>query len=472
METVAPRLLVSVPTPINGSINCHLAMWLQSLTAQCSDWHVVWEILQAWPVAHTRNEQFRNFLKNDDVDYLLTIDNDAVPDMRGLHLLMDAIQRDDVDAVGGWSVQYSDDVPQPCIQRYYDDRPGGPDWKALEKGGLVELSQGGLGAHCLMVKKATVQKFFDEKVVWFKDQLRDGSLERYHIEQLLHAYDPADLPVDEQFQRGLGLYRDIARWLKERDDANLEHFGARFTGQDSWFCKRCHDLDLRLWCDTRVFWGHIKNYDIRKVFLKRQQSITAQRRKPDASLAKVLRDHWGNTSHSAGAEYLLRLASECQELPEDQMVLECGSGLTTEVIASIVGHDRFISLEQDKKWMEDTRSRAASLNGRIIESPLKDYGEYEWYTPAEGDDPWRLKGKKIGLVVCDGPRGNNVRSRAGAMPQLRNWLAPSYTILMDDCHRAPNRLLADVWAEEYGLKHAFVEDGDKVFAALVKEEES
>jgi len=120
-----------------------------------------------------------------------------------------------------------------------------------------------------MVKKSTVQKFFDEKVVWFKDQIRDGSLEHHHIVDLVEKYRPdKDLPPEKQIARLFKLHHELEIWQDRRKDFDLEHVGGRYTGQDVWFCKRCTDLRLRLWVDTRVFWGHIKPSDIRRLWLE------------------------------------------------------------------------------------------------------------------------------------------------------------------------------------------------------------
>ena len=71
------------------------------------------------------------------------------------------------------------------------------------------------------------------------------------------------------FKKLLKLHHELETWLDKRDDFNLKHMGGRITGQDVWFCKRSSDLDLRLWVDTRVFWGHIKNFDLRQHWLER-----------------------------------------------------------------------------------------------------------------------------------------------------------------------------------------------------------
>ena len=260
------RLLVSIPCQPDGAVNIHLAAWLQRL--RVPGWTVRVDYLQAKPVAFTRNMQCRDFLKSD-CDYAMFIDDDAVPDDEGLGFLLAAIQRTDVDAVGGWSVMKSTEGPVPCVQQYHPDKPATPHMRILsQKPNLYEIEDGGIGAHCLMVKRATIQTFFDSKRIWFKDTMRDGSLERPQLEEI----------VAEHRDNKEMAWEEINRWLTERDDFNMDHVGGRIQGQDVWFCCQMHSLGLRLWVDTRVLWGHIKNSDIRIEFvetLRLQQQVTA-----------------------------------------------------------------------------------------------------------------------------------------------------------------------------------------------------
>jgi hypothetical protein len=77
-------------------------------------------------------------------------------------------------------------------------------------------------------------------------------------------------PID--LRELLDKYADSA--LREKLEAHIcenrfnEKWGRRWQGQDVWFCVMCLNLGLKLWVDTRVFWGHVKQSDIRAEYLE------------------------------------------------------------------------------------------------------------------------------------------------------------------------------------------------------------
>ena len=254
------RLLISVPVEPDGNVVVHLAAWLQLLRHETKGWDIDIDIayVQAKPVASTRNRQVREFLLGE-CDYFLTIDNDAVPDTEGLRLLMEDIRKPEVDLVVGYSFLVAPDGPVPVVQKYHEDG----SWEVHEDilsrdRGLHEIPDGGGGAHCLMSKRSTLERFFAGRVVWFKDVLRDHSLERPQLTKLLEHYK--DNPA--------GIYEDLEQYLACADQYwNLDRAGDRMVGQDTWHFLRARELGMRTWVDTRVCWGHMKFSDIRAEFI-------------------------------------------------------------------------------------------------------------------------------------------------------------------------------------------------------------
>lgn len=254
-----PRLLISVPLEPDGSVVVHLAAWLPRLRYEVTGWDIDISYVQEKPVAATRNRQTREFLKGP-CDYLLTVDADAVPDTETLLHLLDDIRKPEVDAVSGFSFFVTPTGPMPVVQRYTDN--GGWEYHTEILGkppGLYEIGDGGGGAHCLMVKRATMQTFFDNRIVWFKDVLRDHSLDRPQLVALLDTYRD-----DRE-----GMYREVERYITDTHNLwIMDTCGERMVGQDTWFCRRCHDQGLRLWMDTRVCWGHVKPTDLRAEYME------------------------------------------------------------------------------------------------------------------------------------------------------------------------------------------------------------
>lgn len=158
---------------------------------------------------------------------------------------------------------------------------------------------------------------------------------------------------------------------------------------------------------------------------------------------------WGNFGYSASIRYmqqverLFRLSQGC--------VLECGSGVTTLLLALLAEKvDRSVwTFENHEEWGSHIRMivRAFDLdNIQICHSPLKDYGDYEWYTLPEQRVPYGF-----GLVVCDGPPGTIEGGRYGLMPVMREYMRPDCRILLDDTHRRKEKALIRRWASERNL---------------------
>lgn len=400
-----PRVQIAIPVGLNGTVDYRILVWGWIL-AQERDGvtcHLDLHVQPDKEVCQTRNRQTRFLLQNTDFDYVLFMDRDCVPDLPGFDYLLEAIQREDVDAVGGWSVMHwENDQCVPMILNPSGKRRDGSKGAVIatevlgNTPGLYEIKDLALATHALMVSREVLQRFWDEGIVWWED---------------IFCKDPES-----------------------------EKFGARTHGHDILFCSRMQDLGYRLWLDTRVFWGHIKPLDMRKWFLdnlRNKEEIYSH-----VPAVRILRRMWGNFSFTAPEEYLLRLCTEVQRMPPGSMAVECGSGLSTLILREMLPPERFLSLESEESWLKDLQAKAGDELPSVVHAPLRDYGEFEWYSLPQ------MNGTPISLVVCDGPKRDDCRGgRVGMLDVLKPYLAERFTLLVDDAHIIQGHEPLQQWLE-------------------------
>ena len=427
MSKQLSKLLISVPVSPTGGIQSHLVEWMNQPEIRAIDgWQVTHSICRDRPVVSTRNRLVKKFLDESDCDVLLSIDSDQIPftnakdKLGGLDRLLTAINRDDVDVVNAITLRITEKGPCPVIYKIpdMDDQQTGELYTDIltARRGLHELKQGAVGGAGIMVPRYVLERFREEGVPWFWD-----------------VFD---------------------------EDPKSDTFGERLIGHDIWFFLRCHDFGFRPWVDTGLFWGHVKPSDLRAEFRREMDllgAVAAARRSPEL-LAVLLREQWGNTDYTAPPAFIARMVEEVQRVPTDQIVLECGSGLTTAVLSRMLPKERLISLEHDKGWFQEIHEK---VNGSLTYAPLEDRGEYEWYRMPD------LKGKKIGLVVCDGPPDKTTKGgRYGVVPELWDHLADRFAIMLDDSSRQ-NELAAMIrWADEYDLHAKHYGENNAAFAVI------
>lgn len=413
------KLLVSVPCEPGGNLHSDLVEWMFAVSSP----DVRIDIVKEKPVVSSRNGVVHRFLASD-ADVLLTADSDMIPflhdeDRRGgLDLMLEAIARNDVDVVSGIALKATPDGPEPVLQKF--DGDGYRKTRLAHEilaapPGLHELTDAFSGGANLMFTRKVAEKFLEEGIFWFED-------------------------------------------VFERDPKSAR-FGQRIMGQDIWFWVKARELGFRTWIDTRVFWGHSKEQDLRAEFMRTiraEQRMRGIERVP-RYLAAMLGLLWGNREYSAPPGYIVRCIEEASARSEGSIVLECGSGLTSVVLGKALPPDRFVALEEDADWARIPRQH---LNGQVRVSPLVRHDGFDWY--AEPD----LDGRKVGLVVCDGPKGGNEGGRYGALPVLWPHLADRFTILLDDAHREPEQEALRRWEKEYGVKVEIVPDGTRAFAVV------
>ena len=169
-------------------------------------------------------------------------------------------------------------------------------------------------------------------------------------------------------------------------------------------------------------------------------------RPPDQRSIEGLVRCWHNEAWSADPALLAALLTW---LPRSTgPILECGSGLSTLVLAaaaSVANRDLW-ALEHDPRWAarvsRELRPHLSSC-ATVLLAPLRDYGSYEWYAP----DPAALP-VSIGFVLCDGPPGGTRGGRYGLVPQLRNRMRSGCVVILDDTQRPQERSIVRRWISE------------------------
>jgi len=170
---------------------------------------------------------------------------------------------------------------------------------------------------------------------------------------------------------------------------------------------------------------------------------------PDSGIYSQLVLAWGNVSFSADTRYLQFCVSQVQA--GSGPVLECGSGLSTLVVAAVasVRGRELYSLEHHAGWREKVQRELDRFGlSRVAHLPstkLVSYGDFDWYEVAQANIPTGLT-----LVICDAPPHSTHGGRSGLMPVMRKSLSPGCRVLMDDGVRQGEREIVRKWQAEFG----------------------
>lgn len=171
---------------------------------------------------------------------------------------------------------------------------------------------------------------------------------------------------------------------------------------------------------------------------------------------------------AASADFLKLVADHVRrEKPE--VVVECGSGLSTTVIARCLqlnGRGQVYSLEHMDEFAHQTRRELARQGlddwASVVDAPLEPLElkgrEWQWYALRGAPD------SPIDLLIVDGPparTGINPRYPAG--PMLFPRLSSRGAVLIDDARRAEEAAVIARWRKEFPSLtfDSNVEDYDK-----------
>ncbi len=186
---------------------------------------------------------------------------------------------------------------------------------------------------------------------------------------------------------------------------------------------------------------------------------------PSDELLNALVRGWNNDNFVATPQYLRAVAESCAgaTLP----ILECGSGLTTVVCAAIAARRgvEMWTLEHNCAWLARVRKATARIapgSLHLLATPLRSYGEFDWYDAPIGRMPARF-----GLVICDGPPGTTRGGRYGLVPVLSARLVPGSLLLVDDAHREAERAIIENWAQLVPMNVTVERTGSRAFARIV-----
>lgn len=177
-------------------------------------------------------------------------------------------------------------------------------------------------------------------------------------------------------------------------------------------------------------------------------------RESDAALPELLAKlgrGWGDDGFRATGGYLEEVARWASVARGP--VLEIGSGLTTLVLATLVGRRGVPvwTLEHDAEFFHNTEAKLKRYNLTNVHltlAPLHDYGDFCWYDP-----PLDALPRDFGLVIADGPPGDVKGGRFGLLPVLRSHFAPAVVILLDDAERVQEKAVLRKWMSEYGVSY-------------------
>ena len=159
---------------------------------------------------------------------------------------------------------------------------------------------------------------------------------------------------------------------------------------------------------------------------------------PSSQLSKV--DDW-----AAPTDFLLRIVRYAKE-NKPGLVVECGSGVSTQYLNDVVPDSHIISLEHDRIFLDQTNE----LTGR--KTDLRHCTIKGWWYDYQHD------GRDIDMIVVDGPPaylGKDIRYWA---KRLFPFLAEGGAIFVDDLNRPNDRLIFDIWESEFPeLNFEFIE---------------
>lgn len=153
----------------------------------------------------------------------------------------------------------------------------------------------------------------------------------------------------------------------------------------------------------------------------------AAKSEPELSDFIALSEAYGNKKWAAAPEFLWTAYNMAMALPEDATILECGSGISTAVLA--LSGRKVISLEEHQEWADKTDAmlKSCGLDAEIFVSPI---GADGWYEGRKS-----MAGLNAEMLVIDGPRrrkGINRLWPMGAMALDMGAISHTAAVLIDD----------------------------------------
>lgn len=153
------------------------------------------------------------------------------------------------------------------------------------------------------------------------------------------------------------------------------------------------------------------------------------------------------------------------------LIVECGSGWSTMLIAKCLSHwgeGRIVAFEHLEEFVDRTRKMLCRFGGndvaQIVHAPLVDRsldGEtWPWY----GGQVENALDGEIDLLLVNGPPGElAAQSRYPAGPILGPSMAHDGCIILDDGYRSQETNIARRWSERLGGSLSFVDSRQGVW---------
>jgi hypothetical protein len=168
-------------------------------------------------------------------------------------------------------------------------------------------------------------------------------------------------------------------------------------------------------------------------------------------------------------EAILDIVTELRR-PGRDVVVECGSGLSTLVIAAHLaarGHGHVYAIEHDLEWhaLVSTllKEHGADRVATLVHAPLTPVDisgrRWCWYSLAALTQLEKLD--RIGLLLVDGPPGSVAPlARYPALPYFWTKLDEQSLVVLDDGDRADERAIVARWSAEYPIAARLVRSGN------------
>lgn len=165
---------------------------------------------------------------------------------------------------------------------------------------------------------------------------------------------------------------------------------------------------------------------------------------------------WKNHKWTPPPRFLERMVHEMRVLTTSDVVVECGSGLTTVIATSVRPDITYIALEHEK--------RLCGFSKDAHYAPLIEVDGVQWY-----EIPKAMDGMlgRVRLVICDGPPKQAKGGRIGALPRLYGYLQDEFVILLDDVNREAEQVVLKAWSSMFRIKYTIVDaDMGREFAVI------
>ena len=157
---------------------------------------------------------------------------------------------------------------------------------------------------------------------------------------------------------------------------------------------------------------------------------------------------------SLAPDGLLKLVEYVQK-ESPSVILECGSGVSTVIIAYCLqmnGKGHIYSLEHEQKFAQITRDtlkkRKLDKWSTVITAPLEtlsiEKNDYFWYSLNS------IPKSKFDMIIVDGPPYSiNPMARYPAIPVLLDHLTKNGSLFLDDAERKEEKEIVRRWIEEF-----------------------